>query len=396
MDIEAIPSVNENIKKQDNGQIIPIVSGHFVNDAYAAFMYPLLPLLIEKFSLSYTTAGSFTAIAQLPAVFNPIFGYLIERYRLYYLVILAPALTATSASLLGLAPTPWLLGILLFVSGISTAIFHAPAPAMVGAMAPKNLGRGMSWFMAAGEFGYTLGPILIVWAVSTWTLEGSYRIMVIGWAASLVLYLRMRRHPILQKTTPDTDYGAEFRNIAPALWRFFIPMSVLILMRNFMTVLIIFMPTFMTARGAGLWLSGASLSIMELSGTVGALIAGPLSDRWGRKPLILISSAGSFIFFVIFLNIQSWLFVPALVMIGMMSISSGPILLAIVQDHFPSHRAVSNGIYMALAFLFQSLSSVIIGTMGDRLGLTQAFFWCAVLSLLAIPMVFTLPKLPEP
>lgn len=397
MNIEALPIIRPHEKEQDTGAVISIAGGHLVNDTYAAFASPLLPLLIQKFSLSLTAAGSLAAIGQLPAIFNPFFGYLIERYHLWYLVILAPAFTATSASLLGLAPSPWVLALLLFVSGISTALYHAPTPALIGALTPKKLGRSMSWYMAAGELGYTLGPILIVWAVSIWTLEGSYRILVIGWLVSLILFLRLRRFQFPRGNASTANYGAELRTIMPALRRFFIPMAGLLFMRNFLTVLLVaFLPTFMNTRGANLWLSGASLSIIELSGAAGVLIIGPLSDHWGRKPSLIITMVAGFLSLLIFLNVQSWLLIPSLLLVGFSSLSSGPILLAIVQEHFPAHRAVSNGIYMGLAFLLQSFSTVIIGTMGDRLGLWQTFYWCGVLSLLSIPFVFTFPNQAKP
>ena len=38
------------------GEILTIVGGHFVHDTFSAFVAPLLPLIIEKLSLSLTMA----------------------------------------------------------------------------------------------------------------------------------------------------------------------------------------------------------------------------------------------------------------------------------------------------------------------------------------------------
>ncbi len=75
------------------GKVVPIVGAHFVNDIYTAAIAPLLPVFIEKFRLSLTQAGFLTAIYQLPAIINPLIGYLADKKSIRYFVIFAPAVT---------------------------------------------------------------------------------------------------------------------------------------------------------------------------------------------------------------------------------------------------------------------------------------------------------------
>jgi len=397
MNIEAIPISSQKENEFDTNHVLTIASGHFFNDVYMSFVSPLLPLLIEKLSLSLTAAGTLAAISQIPAILNPLIGYLADRHNLRYLVIISPAITATFIGFLGIAPDPLILGILLFISGLSTAIFHAPAPAMISNISPKQLGKSMSWFMAGGELGYTFGPLLIVWAVSTWSLEGTYRLMFLGWAASLVLFWRFRSYSVNNPAGEVKDLPprpkTHWRRLLPVFLRVFLPVSGIVLMRNFMTtMLVVFLPTYLNLRGAPFWLGGASISIMEISGVGGVLLSGVLSDRFGRKFILSVALVSSFLALLVFLNVSGWLYIPMLVILGFAALSANPILMAIVQENFPHHRAVSNGIYMALTFLLQSVATIFIGILGDRIGLDGAFFWCAVISLFAVPLVFTLPK----
>jgi FSR family fosmidomycin resistance protein-like MFS transporter len=178
MATEAI-SVSSPVEETfQTGEVLSIAGGHLINDTYTAFLPTLLPLLIDKMSLSLVLAGSLTSIAQIPALLDPFIGYLADRLSLRYFVIFAPAVTATVYSSLGFAPSYLVLAVMLFVGGISTAAFHAPAPAMISRISGRQLGKGMSFFMAAGELGRTIGPLLFVWAVSTWTLDGYWRVMV--------------------------------------------------------------------------------------------------------------------------------------------------------------------------------------------------------------------------
>ena len=190
-----------------SGPVLTIAAGHFVHDTYSSFLAPLLPLVIDKLSISLTLAGLLAACMQIPSLLNPFIGYLADKLRMRFLVIVAPALTATMVASMGLAPDYPSLVVIFLVAGLSIAVFHSPAPAMVARVSGNRVGRGMSLFMAAGELGRTVGPLFAVWAVSVWTLEGLYRAALFGWVATAILYLRFRSVELWSKVGYESLRG---------------------------------------------------------------------------------------------------------------------------------------------------------------------------------------------
>lgn len=369
-----------------NDQVFTIASGHFIHDVYSAFLAPLLPLIIEKLSLTLTAAGSLSAFMQIPAILTPFIGHLSDKHNLRYLVIFAPGLAATMMSSIGFAPNYWILVFFLVLAGFASAFFHAPAPAMVAQISGKRVGKGMSWFMAGGELARTLGPIVAVWAVSTWRLEGMFRIVVVGWASTAILFWRLRAIPIKGRT------NGSLQIILPKLRTFFLPLFIITFFRMFMVVCMTsYLPTFMKQNGASLFLAGGSLSILELAGIAGALFGGTLSDKLGRKPLLLGITVLSPLLMIAFLKISGWLLVPILLLYGFVSISAGPVLLALIQDNFPENRAVSNGLYISMVFLVNSIVVILVGMAGDAVGLYTAFWLSSIISLFGLIGIFTLP-----
>ena len=368
-------------------QVFTIASGHFVHDIYSAFLAPLLPLIIEKLSLSLTLAGSLSAFTQFPSILTPFIGHLADRYNLRYLVILAPALTATFMSAMGLAPSYAFLVLMLTIVGVSVAFFHAPAPAMVAHISGQRVGKGMSWFMAGGELARTVGPLVAVWAASTWALEGMFRVVVIGWLTSAVLFWRLRDTPIVARKNGSLE------SILPKVRTLFLPLFIVIFFRMFMVAcMTTYLPTFMNLNGSTLFMAGASLSILEFAGVVGALSGGTLSDRLGRRSVLMVITVLSSLSMIVFLNVSGWLLVPVLLLYGFVSIAPGPVFLALIQDHFPENRAVSNGLYISMNFLLRSLAMVLVGMAGDAFGLQAAFMGSALISLLGLVGIFMLPS----
>ena len=152
-----------------------------------------------------------------------------------------------------------------------------------------------------------------------------------------------------------------------------------------------FLPIFIKGGGASLWVAGAALSILELAGVAGALVSGTVSDFLGRKIILLISTISAVIFMLLFLQVEGWLLIPILLVLGFTALSTGPVMLAMVQDQLPRNRAVGNGIYLMIAFLVRPVALVIIGYLGDQYGLNQVYWWSAIVSLLAVPFILLLP-----
>src|SRR5690606_11853980 len=122
-------------------------------------------------------------------------GYLGDRIGLRLLLFLGPAVTAIMMSLVGAAPTYPLAMAFLLVVGFSSAGFHAIGPAIAGRLSATRLGLGMSLWMAAGELGRTLGPLIAVAAVQGLGQQRLPWLMVIGVVVSLAVYWNLRDVP---------------------------------------------------------------------------------------------------------------------------------------------------------------------------------------------------------
>ncbi|MEN8245276.1 MAG: MFS transporter [Thermodesulfobacteriota bacterium] len=369
------------------GQIVTLSISHFIHDVYSSFLAPLLPLLIEKLSMTLTQAGFLTTIMQVPALLNPYIGSLADRISVRYFIILAPALTAIPMSLIGMAPTYGVLLILLFIAGISAAVFHVPAPVMVSKLSGQKVGRGMSFFMTGGEFARTIGPMVAVGAVALLGLEGFYPVMVVGILASVWLYLRFKDVPVGNKSPQKTSVRGTWKEMRHIL----MPLAVILVARGFMhAAMASFLPTFVKLETGNLWLAGFALTLYESTGVLGVMTAGSLSDYLGRRKVLLISLVGAPLTLFLFTWAGGWVRVTALLFTGFLLLSTTPVMLAMVQENAKSSPAAANGIFMMMSFMARSAVVVIVGWWGDLFGLRETYFISAAVGLVGIPFVFFL------
>jgi FSR family fosmidomycin resistance protein-like MFS transporter len=371
------------------GSVTLISAGHGIHDTYTAFLPTLLPGLIAKFALSTTQAGFLNVFLQWPSILQPFIGYVADRASLRAFIILTPGITATVMSLLGVAPGYAVLAVLLVIAGMSSAGLHAVGPVVVGYRSGRRLGQGMSFWMVGGEFGRTLGPLIVAGAVTAFGLAGTAWLLIGGWLASLALYVTLRRTAI---RPAQGNQARPWRQALTAMRPVLVPLAFLLAARAFLvSALTIFLPTLMSREGAALWLAGGALSVLQAAGTVGALLGGSLSDRLGRRMILAISMAASPLLTLLFLAVQGWLRVPVLLLLGFALLSTTPVIMAIVQESFPQNRALANGIYMAVSFLLNAVTVVAVGVLGDAFGLRAAFAISAGVALIGLPLVWRLP-----
>ncbi|MRT94406.1 MFS transporter [Ancylomarina sp. 16SWW S1-10-2] len=377
-----------------SGNVILVAASHMLHDVYSSFLAPLRPLLIEKFGLSLALASVWDLIMRLPWLLNPLIGIIAERTAPRYFIIVTPAITAIVMSLLGLAPSFTIICILLFTMGISSALFHVPAPTMVKRLSGKSTGRGMSYYMFGGELARTAGPLIITASVSYWGLEGIWRLIPFGLIASFILYIKLRNIKI---SDGIKNQQTERKAILPILKKYLPFFCVLIGITLFRAImksgLTAFLPTYYyTDKGESLWFANSALAAFQLAGAVGTILAGGISDRIGRKSTLLIISIMSPIMMFLFINTAGWISFLFLILLGFFVFAPGPVLIALVQDRSKEFPVFMNSIYMTVSFITSAAAVFFAGLLGDWLGLEKTYLVASILALGAIPFVLFLKK----
>ena len=196
--------------------------------------------------------------------------------------------------------------------------------------------------------------------------------------------------------SPAVEETPDFRTVLPAARRLFLPLVVVLTARSFLaSSLWVYLPTFLEEKGASLLFAGGAISIYAAAGVIGALVSGTLSDRIGRKPVLVAATFISPLLLFAFLHYEGWVRIVVLIVLGFVSLSSPPVLLAVVQDHLTVYRSAANGTYLAMSFVTRSITAVIVGMLADRFGLESAFFYSGLIVLLSLPVVLALPE-PRP
>ncbi len=370
-------------KRYRSGEILSISFAHLVHDIYSSFLAPILPLLIDKLAISYSLAGLLSIFQRLPALFNPLVGVIAEKRKSYYFLVVAPAVTTVSMSLLGVAPGYIFLAVLLLVTGTSSTFFHVPAPVMVRNLAGDRVGKGMSWFMLGGELARTVGPLIIVGAVNLFGLEGTWKLIPFGLFASFLLWVKLREVP--ETETQKTEVRKEKISWVEVLKEhagLFTNIAGIAFFRGAMkAALTLYLPVYLTSHHESLWMAGISLSVLQLSGAAGTWYAGTVSDKIGRRRTLLIITVAAPSLMGLFLLTSGWMTLVVLALTGAFLVSSTSLMLAVVQDLETGHRYFLNSIYMTISFVVGSLMVLAVGFLADRYGLDFTYVFAALFAL---------------
>lgn len=370
--------------------VLTVSGAHMAHDAYPAFLAPMLPLLIDKLAMSLTAAGALATVARLPFMIQPFMGVWADRADARYFVIAGPAVTALCMSLIGLAPSYVAVVALLLLAGLSSSAFHPAAAATASLASGRTWGRGASLYITGGELGRAAGPLFIVSIVAWFGLEQSYLAAIPGIIFALLLFRQLygRGAPSMSRTSVAEIWGA-----VKAQKRALFLLSGLILFRSTaITSFVTFFPSYLVGGGSSLIYAGFAMTVFELAGAGGALAGGTLSDRFGRRTMMLISQllSGPLLFMAL-----SWgegpLGLVALALGGAMVISASPVQLTLAQELLPGSRSTAAGIVFFLGFE-GSLFTLVIGILADQVGLGPALGFSVLASMLSIPFTLALPE----
>ena len=375
-------------QKFQTGRVATVAFSHFIHDMYTSFLAPLLPLIIEKLSLTLSQTGLLSTVMQIPALLNPFIGLFADNKGLArWLVILAPTLTAIPMSFILNASSYYVLLVLVFFAGVSVALYHVPSPVLVAKYSGDKKGRGMSLFMTGGEAARTMGPIIAVAAVSFLGADHFYYVMAFAGLTSVWLYFTLEKVEQETSIKRNRSLKASFLEIKHVL----IPLSGILMARSFMHASMgIFLTIFVERQTGSLWYGGAALALYEIFGVAGVLSAGTFSDWLGRQRVlfwVLMVAPVAILIFVFSTGILKFVM---LAITGFTVLSTTPVMLAIIQENAKDNPSAANGLFMMISFAVRSIAVLLAGVIGDLAGLENIFIVSAAIGFTAIPFLLKL------
>lgn len=350
-----------------------VALAHGVNDAYAAFLSPLLPRIMAKMDLSITLAATLAMALSLGAsVLQPLMGYLADRHGRRLFIVLGPLLSGVFLSLIGIAPTFWILVAFLLLGGLGSAAFHPPGASYAARISEgKGSGLRMSVFSLGGSLGWAIGPLLAVGLVGWLGLEGLWMAMFPGAFLALALWRILPPGRSDRPLRPPPAPLAVLRRVRG-------PLGLLLgisVVSAFAQRVYLTMEPIVVARAGGPETIGAlSLSIYLGAQTLGTLTGGALSDRVDRSHLLagLTLLAFPAHFLAVALPPGRFPAFAAAAAAGFLGMAIMPGLVVKAQELLPEGAAVSSGIVMGLAWAVGSLGVLGTGALGDWLGPREA------------------------
>ena len=364
-----------------------MASAHVMVDGYGNIYAPLLPLLIPKLGLSLAGAGTLTMLFQLSASVAQIgFGRLADRWRPRVLVMVGPVLSVCVLSLIGLAPTPAALGLILVVGGLGAAAFHPPAAALAHRLGGDRPGFAMSVYITGGTLGFSLGPLMFAPFAERFSLDWTPLLAIPG---LLIIGFFLTRVPPMPL---HASAGGGFHALRPYAKPLVLLYLIVVLRTLTAIAFATFVPVMLTRRGLSVSQAGSSVAMYLFASGLGGFLGGPSADRWGAKRVIALSlvCATPFLFVAPFLT--GWSFVVVLAIGGFFLQSTLPVNVTFAQALAPISAATVSSIMMGFGWGTGGLSVPFVGMVADRIGIEPTLSALALIPVVAALLTLPLPS----
>jgi MFS family permease len=361
-----------------------VTIGHAILHAEAALLPLIFPIVVVEFDLDPGDVGLFISITSVVGGSVQLMYGFLARYIARPL-ILATGQLIFGASLLfgGLAQSAGHLLAAISGARVGASPQHPIGNALLASMYPEER-RG--FVISAHISGGNVGTIIVPFV-------GGALIATVGWQATLALFGvpaivigvligALVRDAGQVERAAAREHGSYARHVREILGhsevRWIIAAAMVAAGGRGLGILAPFMLLYM--RGP-LGLDDATTTwlyaLLLVGAIVGPLVAGIVSDRFGRRRTLvayyLVSAAGILAFLAVGANL--WLLVPLLIPFGGSVFSESPVLQAYLADRAPRPaRDAAFSVYFTLTFGLGALWALVIGAVAAEWGYAPAFF----------------------
>ena len=365
-------------------------AGHLGTDFANGTLPALLPFLVDRFDLSYTLAATLIlASAVSSSVIQPLFGLWSDRRGALWLLPAGVGIAGVGIALAADAPSYWLVLLLVVVSGVGVAAYHPEGSKFAAYASGRRRASGMSAFSIGGNVGFALGPIVATPLVVAFGLRGGLLLAVPCLAIAAAL---LAAAPFLRSFVPDAAQRArqaagEDRRGAMALL-----LGVIAFRSLAWFGLVTFVPLWEVSLGHSKAHGNHLLALMLLTGGLGTIVAGPLADRLGRRPVLLASLVLTGPLILVFVAVGGIPGAIALALVGACVIGTFGVTMVMSQEYLPRHIGMASGLSIGLSIGLGGVAAVALGALADAVDLRAALYVCAAAPVAALALAVGLPS----
>ena len=379
-----------------------ITIGHGLTHWYPATFYLLLPLIGNELGLSYSEIGLImtcqyiaSAVANIPG------GMVVDTVgRKGLLMAISLFWVGFPYLLIGFTHSYAMLLVCIALVGFGNSLWHPTAIPTLGQRYPERKGLVLSLHGMGGNVGDAIAPIVIGSALAFFTWRQVVVMNVLpGLLVALLMFAFLGTIQLGAKKTHAE--GQSLRQYLDGL-QVLLRNRALVLLSigsSFRTMtqsaLLTFLPVYL-AREMGyssFWV-GACLFAVQAAGFAAAPVAGHLSDRMGRKQILMGSMLSSAVVLVFMaLAGTSPVFIALIAVLGFFLYATRPVIQAWLLDVTPKNMGGSSiGVLFGAQAVGGALGPYFGGMIADRYGLLATFYFLAITIVIANVLVVWVPK----
>lgn len=354
--------------------------GHVWVDASQAILPVALVKLKELFSLSYFQVGFIMAVLNLTSsVIQPVFGYISDRFSTGWFVPVGILWTAFAMGLLGWSANYPIAVLLVGLAGLGTAAFHPRAMMAVYLVSGSRLGFGAAVFSTGGNLGFALGPVVGNFLVLGFGLHATLGLLAPGALLCLIIFFYRGDFLKLEaavQANASKDFNRQLQNIP---WVSLIAVCIIVTLRSWVYVsFLTYLPMFFQTQGIQLKTGSLMLTVYLVGGAVAGLYGGHLSDKVGRRRVIVVSMLiYPILASLMILSKGGWIWLLAGAS-GAALLASFAVTIVVAQELMPQYLGLVSGLILGLGFGTGGLGTAFSGFLADKFGLYQVFWILAL------------------
>ena len=377
--------------------------GHGLTHWYPATFYLILPIIGKELGLTYSQIGLIMTCQYVAgAIANVPGGILVDTVgRKGVLMALSLFWVGFPYLLMGFSHGYLMLLGCVALVGFGNSLWHPTAIPTLARRFPERKGLVLSIHGMGGNVGDALAPLAVgaLLAFLTWR-----QVVVINVIPGLVMSVLLLVFLGALRVGPKASRGESVQSLreyfrgVPALFR---NRSLVLLTTSgafrsmTQNALLTFLPIYLAYEmGFEIFWVGAGMFALQAAGFAATPIAGHLSDRMGRRSILMTSMLMSAVVlaFMVFAG-KSHAFIFFVAVLGFFLYAIRPVLQAWLLESTPKNMGgTSIGILFGAQSLGSSVAPLLAGMIADRFGLIATFWFLAGTIVIANLFILAMPR----